>query len=148
VVRDARILNTATGALDPAGDIAICGDTIVGVGESYRGRREIDAGGRVAAPGFVDTHLHVESSLVLPVEFERGVLPRGTTTAICDPHEIANVMGVAGVRYFLEASRSLAMTVRGRPRRRPRVPPARAPAQRLPGGRHPHRPRVHNPGGG
>jgi adenine deaminase len=112
VVRDARILNTATGTLDPAGDIAICGDTIVGVGESYRGRREIDAGGRVAAPGFIDTHLHVESSLVLPAEFERGVLPRGTTTAICDPHEIANVLGGAGVRYFLEASRSLAMTLK------------------------------------
>ena len=112
VVRNARILNTATGTLDPAGDIAICGETIVGTGESYRGRREIDAGGRVAAPGFIDTHLHVESSLVLPAEFERGVLPRGTTTAICDPHEIANVLGLAGIRYFLEASQSLAMTLK------------------------------------
>ena len=57
------------------------------------------------APGFIDTHLHIESSLVLPAEFEQGVLPRGTTTAICDPHEIANVLGVAGIRYFLDGER-------------------------------------------
>ena len=111
VVRNARILNTATGTLDP-GDIAICGDRIVGTHDSYRGRREIDARGRIVAPGFIDTHLHIESSLVLPAEFEQGVLPRGTTTAICDPHEIANVLGVAGIRYFLAASESLAMTLR------------------------------------
>ena len=94
------------------GDVAICGDTIVGTHDAYRGRREIDAGGRIVAPGFIDTHVHVESSLVLPAEFEQGVLPRGTTTAICDPHEIANVLGVAGIRYFLAASESLAMTLR------------------------------------
>lgn len=112
VVRGARILDTATGAIAPPADIAICGDVVVGTHDSYRGRREIDAGGRIVAPGFVDTHLHIESSLVVPAEFERGVLPRGTTTAICDPHEIANVLGVAGIRYFLEASESLAMTLR------------------------------------
>ena len=111
VIRNARILNVATGTLDE-GDIAICGDTIVGTHDSYRGRREIDAKGRIVAPGFIDTHVHIESSLVLPAEFEQGVLPRGTTTAICDPHEIANVLGVAGIRYFLEASESLAMTLR------------------------------------
>ena len=111
VVRNARILNTATGTLDP-GDIAICGDRIVGTHDTYRGRREIDVQGRIVAPGFIDTHLHIESSLVLPSEFEQGVLPRGTTTAICDPHEIANVLGVAGIRYFLAASESLAMTLR------------------------------------
>ena len=81
VVRNARILNTATGTLDP-GDIAICGDRIVGTHDTYRGRREIDVQGRIVAPGFIDTHLHIESSLVLPSEFEQGVLPRGTTTAI------------------------------------------------------------------
>ena len=111
VVRNARILNTATGTVDP-GDIAVCGERIVGTHESYRGRREIDAGGRIVAPGFIDTHLHIESSLVVPAEFERGVLPRGTTTAICDPHEIANVLGVEGIRYFLAASESLAMSLR------------------------------------
>ena len=111
VIRNARILNVATGTIDE-GDVAICGDTIVGTHDAYRGRREIDAEGRIVAPGFIDTHVHIESSLVLPAEFEQGVLPRGTTTAICDPHEIANVLGVAGIRYFLAASESLAMTLR------------------------------------
>jgi adenine deaminase len=111
VIRRARILNVATGTLEP-GDIAICGDWIVGTYDHYRGRREIDAGGRIAAPGFIDTHVHVESSLVEPAEFERSVLVRGTTTAICDPHEIANVLGLAGIRYFLDAAESLRMTLR------------------------------------
>lgn len=111
VIRNARILNTATGTLDE-GDVAIMGDTIVGTHERYRGAREIDARGRIVAPGFIDTHLHIESSLVLPHEFERGVLPRGTTTAICDPHEIGNVLGLAGLRYFLESAQELGMTLR------------------------------------
>ena len=111
VIRDARILNVATGTIDE-GDVAICGDTIVGTHDSYRGRREIAAKGRIVAPGFIDTHVHIESSMVVPSEFEQGVLPRGTTTAICDPHEIANVLGIAGIRYFLAASESLAMTLR------------------------------------
>jgi adenine deaminase len=104
-------LNVATGELDE-GDIAICGDCIVGTRDAYRGVLEIDARGRVAVPGFIDTHVHLESSLVTPFEFERAVLPRGTTTAICDPHEIANVLGVAGLRYFLDAASSLCMTLR------------------------------------
>jgi len=111
VIKGARLLNVATGSLD-AGDIAVCGDLIVGTHEDYRGEVEIDARGRIAAPGFIDTHLHVESSLVTPFEFERCVLPKGTTTAICDPHEIANVLGVAGIRYFLEASEALRMTLK------------------------------------
>jgi adenine deaminase len=111
VIKGAGILNVATGSLD-AGDIAICGETIVGTYDDYRGVREIEAGGRIAAPGFIDTHVHVESSLVTPAEFERSVLPRGTTTAICDPHEIANVLGLAGIRYFLEAAQTLRMTLR------------------------------------
>lgn len=112
VVRDARLLDVATGVLHPPADIALCGDSIVGTLGSWRGRREVDARGRIAAPGLIDTHVHVESSMVTPAEFERGVLPRGTTTAVCDPHEIANVTGAAGIRYFLEAAQSLAMTLR------------------------------------
>ena len=111
VIKGGRFLNVATGTLDQ-GDIAICADVIVGTHDAYRGAREIDARGKIAVPGFVDAHVHVESSLVTPAEFERCVLPRGTTTAICDPHEIANVLGLAGIRYFLEASRSLQMTLR------------------------------------
>jgi adenine deaminase len=111
VIKGARILNVATGTLDP-GDIAICGDWIVGTHDDYRGRTEIDGRGRIATPGFIDTHVHVESSLVTPFEFERSVLPRGTTTAICDPHEIANVLGLAGLRYFLDAAEMLWMTLK------------------------------------
>ncbi len=110
VVKGARFLNVATGELDQ-GDIAICGDWIVGTHDDYRGVREIDARGQVAVPGFIDTHVHVESSLVTPFEFERAVLPRGTTTAICDPHEIANVLGADGVRYFLDAATAMRMTL-------------------------------------
>ncbi len=112
VVRDVRLLDVATGRLHAPADLAICGDTIVGTLGSWRGRVEIDGRGRIAAPGLIDTHVHVESSMVTPAEFEKGVLPRGTTTAICDPHEIANVTGLAGIRYFLAAARSLAMTLR------------------------------------
>lgn len=112
VIRNARLLDVATGKVQPPADIAVCGDTIVGTLGTWRGRREIDGRGRIAAPGLIDTHVHVESSMVTPAEFEKGVLPRGTTTAICDPHEIANVTGLAGIRYFLAAAGSLAMTLR------------------------------------
>src|SRR5918995_696470 len=111
VIKGAQFLNVATGELDQ-GDIAICGDWIVGTDDAYRGTRELDGRGRVAVPGFIDTHVHIESSLVTPFEFERSVLPRGTTTAICDPHEIANVLGLDGLRYFLAAAETLWMTLR------------------------------------
>jgi adenine deaminase len=111
VIKGARFLNVATGEVD-RGDIALCGDWIVGTHDDYRGMREIDGRGRTVVPGFIDTHVHVESSLVTPFEFERAVLPRGTTTAICDPHEIANVLGRDGVRYFLDAAPALRMTLR------------------------------------
>jgi adenine deaminase len=85
------------------GDVAICDDMIVGVGDVYDGREVLDLQGLTLVPGFIDTHLHVESSLVTPFEFDRCVTPLGVTTAICDPHEIANVIGAPGVRYFQEA---------------------------------------------
>jgi adenine deaminase len=112
VVKNARLLNTATGRIEGPMDIAIAGDTVVGTHGVFEGQQEIDARGRIVAPGFIDTHVHVESSMVVPAEFERGVLPCGTTTAICDPHEIANVVGIDGIRYFIEASRQLVMTLR------------------------------------
>ena len=86
-------------------DIAICGDTVVGTYGAYRGAREIDGRGRIVVPGFIDTHLHVESSLVTPLEFDACVLPHGVTTAICDPHEMANVLGTAAFDYFLACGR-------------------------------------------
>ena len=110
VIKNGLILNPADGSLEP-GDVAIGGEVVVGTYDAYEGRRVIDAAGRVVAPGFVDTHVHVESSLVAPAEFERLVLPRGTTTAICDPHEIANVLGLDGIRYMLEAAAGLRMSL-------------------------------------
>jgi adenine deaminase len=111
VVRNARILNLVTGELQ-SGDIAVCGNTIVGTLDSYRGLQEIDARGRFAVPGFIDSHVHCESTLVTPGEFDRCVLPHGVTTAICDPHEIANVLGLEGLRYFLDAAENTAIDLR------------------------------------
>lgn len=111
VLKGGRIFDLVTGST-LAGDVAICGDTIVGTGASYTGSLEIDVSGLTIVPGFIDTHLHIESSLVTPFEFDRCVCPRGVTTAICDPHEIANVIGLDGIRYFLEASAHTVMDVR------------------------------------
>ncbi len=111
VIKGARILDVASGRLEP-GDIAIADGVIVGVYESYSGEREIDARGLVAVPGFVDAHVHIESSLTVPGEYDRCVLPRGTTTAVCDPHEIGNVLGLEGVRYVLESAAGLALDLR------------------------------------
>jgi adenine deaminase len=115
VIRRARVLDL-TGGTPPGetavGDVAICGDRIVGIADSYRGLREIDAAGRFVVPGFIDSHLHCESTLVTPLEFDRCVLPRGTTTAICDPHEICNVLGTAGLDYFLQAADRTLMDLR------------------------------------
>jgi adenine deaminase len=111
VLRGGRVFDLITGEL-VATDVAICGDTIVGVFGSYEGKRVIDVTGKVLVPGFIDTHLHIESSLVTPFEFDRCVTPRGVTTAICDPHEIANVCGLEGIGYFLEASGRTLMDIR------------------------------------
>lgn len=111
VLRGGKVFDLVTGARI-AGDVAICGDTIVGIGADYEGRKVIDVTGLTLVPGFIDTHLHIESSLVTPFEFDRCVAPRGVTTAICDPHEIANVIGTDGIRYFQQASESTVMDIR------------------------------------
>ncbi|MCB6179630.1 adenine deaminase [Rhodobacter sp. Har01] len=111
VLKGGRVFDLISGELVET-DVAICGDTIVGVFGSYRGAREIDVSGQVLVPGFIDTHLHVESSLVTPHEFDRCVGPRGVTTAICDPHEIANVCGLEGIRYFLDCAAQVLIDLR------------------------------------
>ncbi|RKF16980.1 adenine deaminase [Roseovarius spongiae] len=111
VLRGGRVFDLVTGAL-LEGDVAICGDAIVGTCEGYEGREVVDVSGLTLVPGFIDTHLHVESSLVTPYEFDRCVAPHGITTAICDPHEIANVLGVDGIRWFQRASENMVMDLR------------------------------------
>lgn len=111
VLKGGRVLDLVTGDLAVM-DVAICGDTIVGTHADYSGVREIDCAGRILVPGFIDTHLHIESSLVTPYEFDRCVTPRGITTAICDPHEIANVCGLEGIGYFLDAAGKTVMDIR------------------------------------
>ena len=111
VLRGGTVWDMVTGARIP-GDVAICGGVIVGIGADYAGERVVDVTGKLLVPGFIDTHLHIESSCITPYEFDRCVLVRGVTTAICDPHEIANVAGLAGIRYFLDASARTVMDIR------------------------------------
>lgn len=111
VIRNITRLDIVTGALEVM-DIAIVDDRIVGTHGRYEGETEIDGTGRFAVPGFIDTHLHIESSLVTPLEFDRCVLPHGVTTVICDPHEIANVLGSEGIAYFLDCAEQSVMDIR------------------------------------
>jgi adenine deaminase len=111
VLKGGRFFDLVTGEL-VACDIAISGDRIVGTCGEYLGREVIDISGRIVVPGFIDTHLHIESSLVTPHEFDRCVLPYGVTTVICDPHEIANVLGTEGIEFFLDSARETIMDIR------------------------------------
>ena len=111
VLKGGAFFDLVTGAIIPS-DIAMSGDRIVGTCGNYDGLQQIDITGKVVVPGFIDTHLHVESSLVTPHEFDRCVLRHGVTTAICDPHEIANVLGAAGIQYFLDCAEHTIMDLR------------------------------------
>ena len=111
VLRGGKIFDLITGEF-LEGDVAITGDTIVGTCDHYHGDKTIDVTGLILVPGFIDTHLHIESSMLTPFEFDRCVTPLGVTTAICDPHEIANVVGVEGIQYFQEASESTLMDIK------------------------------------
>ena len=110
VLKNATYVNVFSNELCH-GDIAVAEGLIVGMGE-YSGAVEVDVSGRIVLPGFVDAHIHLESSLVSPTEFAKAVLPHGTTTVITDPHEIANVMGTDGIEYMLQATEDLPVDVR------------------------------------
>ncbi len=109
VLRNGRVLNVFTGELVEV-DVALAGAYVAGLGE-YEGAEVFDLEGQVVVPGLIDTHVHIESSMVSPPQFARAVLPRGTTTVITDPHEIANVAGAEGIRYMIAASEGLGLTV-------------------------------------
>jgi adenine deaminase len=110
VVRGGRVVDVLTQQVRTA-DVAIVGDRIAAVGEGLAGREVVEAAGRYVAPGFIDAHVHIESSMVAPGRFADAVLPHGTTTIVSDPHEIANVLGVAGVEWMLGASAGLDLSV-------------------------------------
>jgi adenine deaminase len=109
VLKNARIVNVYTHEIID-GTLAVDQGLVAGIG-AYEGTEERDLGGRYLLPGLIDSHVHIESALVSPEQFARLVVPRGTTTVIADPHEIANVAGLAGIRYMIEASRNLPLDV-------------------------------------
>jgi len=109
VLRNARLVNVFSGEVHMA-HVAVYAGQVVGMGD-YEGKEELDLQGRFLCPGFIDGHIHLESAMVHPAEFARAVVPRGTTTVIADPHEIANVLGLEGVRYMLEATAGLPLNV-------------------------------------
>ncbi|HET9240880.1 MAG TPA: adenine deaminase [Oligoflexus sp.] len=110
VIRNAQWLDVFSGQFR-TGDLAIAGGMIVGVGEDYEGDKVLDAQGLYAVPGFIDSHVHVESSLMTPARFQEAALPSGTTTAIWDPHEIANVLGMEGIHWALDAVNDLLIDI-------------------------------------
>lgn len=109
VLKNCRIVNVFTNEIEE-GDIAITNGIIVGIGE-YQGHKEIDLEHKYVAPGFIDGHVHIESSMLTPVGFAKIVIPKGTTTCIIDPHEIGNILGIEGVKYMIEASKKVPLEV-------------------------------------
>ena len=110
VLRNGRIVNVFTGTIEQA-DIAIVGDRIAGIGPGYQAEQTVDLRNSFVAPGYIDAHVHIESSLCTPGEFARAVVPRGVTAVVTDPHELANVAGTRGVEYIYAASRGLPLEV-------------------------------------
>ncbi len=109
VLKNATYVNVFSNELCQ-GDIAVVGGLVIGMGD-YSGMEEVDVSGKIVVPGFIDAHIHLESSLVSPASFARAVVPHGTTTVITDPHEIANVCGVGGIDYMMAASEGLPVDV-------------------------------------
>lgn len=109
VLKNAKYLNVFSNEF-LCGDIAVANGLIAGVGK-YDGKTEIDVSGKIVLPGFIDAHIHLESSMVTPAEFAKAVVAHGTTTVITDPHEITNVMGIDGVEYMIQASQNLPIDV-------------------------------------
>ena len=109
VFKNINIVNVFTGEIIKA-DVAVHDGYIAGIGE-YEGAEEYDMEGKFLCPGFIDSHMHIESTMVTPGEFARAVTVRGTTGIIADPHEIANVKGIAGIKYMLEGTENLPIDV-------------------------------------
>lgn len=110
VIKNANIVNVLSEEIHK-GDIAICNGIIAGIGDNYSGEKEIDVNGAFVTPSFIDGHVHLESTMMLPKEFAKVVLPAGTTTVIIDPHEISNVLGLHGISFMHEVVKDLPMNV-------------------------------------
>ncbi|MBQ8636877.1 MAG: adenine deaminase [Clostridia bacterium] len=100
VIKNAKIVDVFNGRIIN-GNVAVADGKIIGIGD-YEGEHEYDANGAYLMPGFIDSHVHIESSMVTPIEYAKVVMPKGVTTAVCDPHEIANVCGIDGVLFMME----------------------------------------------
>ena len=109
LLEGAEMVNTLSGEIHRA-DVAIHKGRVVGF-DCRSARERIDLSGFVLSPGFIDGHVHIESAMVTVPEYARAVVPKGTTSAIIDPHEIANVLGIEGIRYMLESSRRVPLNV-------------------------------------
>ncbi len=110
LLKNARLVNVFTGEVYPT-EIAIRRSRIVGLGEGYEAEQVIDLGGRYVAPGYIDAHVHIESSMCTPREFARAILPRGVTSVVTDPHEIANVLGLDGISFMLDQAKYGALSM-------------------------------------
>lgn len=110
ILRNATLVNVISGEIY-ASDIVIQDRHVVALGAGYAGAQELDLAGKYVAPGLIDAHVHIESSLVSPPEFARAVLPHGVTSVIADPHEIANVLGLDGMRYMLERAKNCPLSI-------------------------------------
>jgi len=110
LLRNGQLVNVFSGEIYPA-DIAIHRSRVVGIGPGYEAKHSIDLGGRFIAPGYIDAHVHIESSMCTPREFARAVLPRGVTSVVTDPHEIANVLGLEGIAFMLGQAKHGALSM-------------------------------------
>ncbi|MEM7126927.1 MAG: adenine deaminase [Chloroflexota bacterium] len=110
LLKNGKIVNVFSGEIEEA-SIALYDNVIAGVGDAYQAREEIDLDGSYVAPGLVDAHVHIESSLSIPSQFAAAVLPRGVTCVVTDPHEIANVVGTEGIRYMSQSSQGLPLSI-------------------------------------
>src|SRR5512139_3252747 len=104
LLQNANLVNTFTGEIYLT-DIAIRRSRIVGIGKGYEAEQEIDLQGKYVAPGYIDAHVHIESSMCVPTEFAKAVIPRGVTSVVTDPHEIANVLGLEGIGFMLDQAK-------------------------------------------
>ena len=110
VIKNAKLINVLSEEIYET-DIAVSDGKIAGISKNYKGKKEIDVQGAYVSPSFIDGHVHIESSMLLPAEFAKMVVPSGTTTIVADPHEISNVMGLQGISFMREASKNLPLDV-------------------------------------